>query len=121
MSLKEDVVKNFGDNIILNGNAIIDTKNVIIPFSPSLDIVLNGGIPEGSFVVLTGQPKCGKAQKLTDLIYTPNGPVMLGSIKVGDTICNPNGETSKVIGVYPQGKKDIYRITIMIYGDPVNT
>ena len=27
MSLKEDVVKNFGDNIILSGNAIVDKKN----------------------------------------------------------------------------------------------
>lgn len=110
MSLKEDVVKNFGDNIILSGNALIDKKNVVIPVSPSLDIVLNGGIPEGSFVVLTGQPKCGKAQKLTDLIYTPNGPTMIGSIKIGDEVCSPNGSISKVIGVYPQGIKDIYKV-----------
>lgn len=110
MSLKEDVVKNFGDNIILSGNALMDKKSVIIPVSPSLDIVLNGGIPEGSFVVLTGQPKCGKAQKLTDLIYTPNGPTMIGSIKIGDEVCSPNGSISKVIGVYPQGIKDIYKV-----------
>ncbi|NDG33097.1 hypothetical protein EB118_23900, partial [bacterium] len=70
MSLKDDVTKNFGDNIILSGNAIVDTKNIIIPFSPALDIVLNGGIPEGSFVVLTGQPKCGKTTSSLDFCAT---------------------------------------------------
>lgn len=70
MSLKEDVVKNFGDDIILTGNAIVDRKSVVIPVSPSLDIVLNGGIPEGSFVVLTGQPKCGKTTTSLDFAAT---------------------------------------------------
>lgn len=110
MSLKDDVVKTFGNDIILSGNAIVDKKSVIIPVSPSLDMVLNGGIPEGSFVVFTGQPKCGKLQRLTDLIYTPSGPVMIGSIKVGDKVCNPHGSLSKVIGVYPQGVQDIYEV-----------
>ena len=111
MSLKEDVVKNFGDDIILTGNAIVDRKSIVIPVSPSLDIVLNGGIPEGSFVVLTGQPKCGKDLAITETIYTPNGPTKMGNIKIGDMVCNASGGISKVIGVYPQGKKDVYRVT----------
>ena len=111
MSLKEDVVKSFGDNIILNGNALIDKKCVIIPVSPSLDIILNGGIPEGSFVVFTGQPKCGKFLKLSSLIYTPDGPSTMGKMKVGTVVCTPDGGTARVIGVYPQGKKDIYTVT----------
>jgi RecA/RadA recombinase len=111
MSLKEDVVKNFGDDIILTGNAIVDRKSIIIPVSPSLDIVLNGGIPEGSFVVLTGQPKCGKDLAISETVYTPNGPIKMGDIKVGDIVCNASGGTSRVIGVYPQGKKDVYKVT----------
>jgi recombination protein RecA len=70
MSLKEDVVKKFGDDIILNGNSIVDKKLITIPVSPSLDIVLNGGIPEGSFVILTGQPKCGKTTTSLDFCAT---------------------------------------------------
>lgn len=69
-TLKEDVIKKFGDEIILSGNALIDKKVLIIPFSPSLDIALNGGIPEGSFVVLTGQPKCGKTTSSLDFAAT---------------------------------------------------
>lgn len=70
MSIKEDVTKTFGEDIILTGNAVVDKKLVIIPVSPSLDIVLNGGIPEGSFVVFTGQPKCGKTTSSLDFAAT---------------------------------------------------
>lgn len=84
MSLKEDVVKNFGDNIILTGSAIVDKKVLTIPFSPSLDIVLNGGIPEGSFVVLTGQPKCGKTTSSLDFCATAQrAEYAYGSFKNG--------------------------------------
>lgn len=108
--LKEEVIKQFGDEIILSGNALVDKAVLTIPVSPALDIVLNGGIPEGSFVVLTGQPKCGKLLRTNEIIYTPSGPITIGQIKLGDVICHPNGKTSNVIGVYPQGKKDIYRV-----------
>lgn len=70
MSLKEDVKKAFGENIILSGNAVIDKDLITIPVSPSLDIILGGGIPEGSFVVLTGQPKCGKTTTSLDFCAT---------------------------------------------------
>lgn len=70
MSLKEDVIKNFGSDIILTASAVIDKKILTIPVSPSLDIVLNGGIPEGSFVILTGQPKCGKTTTSLDFAAT---------------------------------------------------
>jgi recombination protein RecA len=70
MALKEDITKNFGDNVVLTGNAIVDKKVITIPVSPSLDIILNGGIPEGSFVVLTGQPKCGKTTTSLDFAAT---------------------------------------------------
>ena len=111
MSIKEDLGKTFGDDIILTGNAIIDKNYVTIPVSPSLDVILNGGIPEGSFVVLTGQPKCGKFLKLSSLIYTPDGPSTMGKMKVDTVVCTPDGGTARVIGVYPQGKKDIYTVT----------
>ena len=58
MSIKEDVKKDFGSDILLSANSIIDRKLVTIPVSPALDIILNGGIPEGSFVIFTGHPKC---------------------------------------------------------------
>ena len=70
MGLQESITKDFGSNIILSGNSVIDKKSLTIPVSPALDIILNGGIPEGSFVVLTGQPKCGKTTTSLDFAAT---------------------------------------------------
>lgn len=83
-TLKEDVIKNFGDEIILTGSALVDKKVLTIPVSPSLDIALNGGIPEGSFVVLTGQPKCGKTTSSLDFAATAQkAEYAYGSFKDG--------------------------------------
>lgn len=73
-SVTKDITKTFGENIILSGNSIIDTKNVIIPVGPVIDILLQGGIPEGSFVVLTGQPKCGKTTTSLHFAATAQDP-----------------------------------------------
>jgi len=81
MSVKEDVTKTFGEDIILSGNAVVDKKSIVIPVSPSLDIVLNGGIPEGSFVVFTGQPKCGKTTTSLDFAATAQRPEYQGDLK----------------------------------------
>jgi len=78
---KDDVTKQFGSDIILSGNSIIDKQNIIIPISPSLDMVLNGGIPEGSFVVLTGQPKCGKTTTSLDFAATAQKQEYQGNLK----------------------------------------
>ena len=69
-TIQDSIKKDFGNNIILKANSIIDQKTMTIPVSPSLDIILNGGIPEGSFVVLTGQPKCGKTTTSLDVAAT---------------------------------------------------
>ena len=70
MSLQDSINKDFGNNIILNATSVIDQESIVIPFSPALDIILNGGIPEGSFVVFTGQPKCGKTTTSLDFAAT---------------------------------------------------
>jgi recombination protein RecA len=59
-SIEKDIIKQFGSGIMRSGSAVIDSELLVIPVSPSLDVVLGGGIPEGSFVTFTGQPKCGK-------------------------------------------------------------
>ena len=70
VALQDSITKDFGANIILSGNAVVDRQCLTIPVSPALDIILNGGIPEGSFVVLTGQPKCGKTTTSLDFAAT---------------------------------------------------
>jgi superfamily II DNA or RNA helicase len=53
----------------------------------------------------------GKAQPIDSIIYTPDGPKTMGEIEVGDIVCTPDGNTAKVLGIYPQGKIPVYRIT----------
>ena len=61
--------------------------------------------------LLNGEPGTGKAQPLDAKILTPNGWTTMGDIKINDDVLTPEGNVSKVIGIYPQGEKDIYRIT----------
>lgn len=56
-------------------------------------------------------PGAGKAQPLYSKVLTPDGFIQMGDVKVGTKIIAGNGETANVIGVYPQGKRDIYEIT----------
>ena len=84
MSLKEEVNKNFGEGIVLTANAVLDAEVLNVPVSPSLDIVLNGGVPEGSFVIFTGQPKCGKTTTSLYLAANAQRPeYAYGSFKDG--------------------------------------
>jgi len=36
----------------------------------------------------------------------------MGDVRVGDAILNSQGDVSHVLGVYPQGEKEIYRVTL---------
>lgn len=53
----------------------------------------------------------GKAQPLDALIKIPGGWTTMGEVKLGNIITASNGEPTVVNGVFPQGLKDIYRIT----------
>lgn len=61
--------------------------------------------------ILIGEPGVGKAQPLDAKVLTPNGWTTMGEIEVGDEVITPSGNITKVAGTYPQGEKDIYRIT----------
>lgn len=81
MTVKEDVKKKFGDEIILSATSVVDKEVLVIPVSPALDIVLSGGIPEGSFVIFTGQPKCGKTTTSLDFAATAQRPEFQGALQ----------------------------------------
>jgi phosphate starvation-inducible protein PhoH and related proteins len=53
----------------------------------------------------------GRAQPVATPVLTPDGFRPIGSLTVGDLVIGSNGKPTPVIGVYPQGKKDIYRVT----------
>ena len=58
--LKKEINKRHDASVLKNANEIVDRDRKIISVSPALDLALNGGVPEGSWVLLSGTPKCGK-------------------------------------------------------------
>lgn len=53
----------------------------------------------------------GKFLENNTKIRIPNGWKRIGDIKVGDKVMAPDGTYTIVDGVYPQGEKDLYKIT----------
>ncbi len=50
-------------------------------------------------------------QPLDAKILTPSGWTTMGEMAVGDEVIGRDGRAKRVVGVYPQGKKQIYRVT----------
>lgn len=63
------------------------------------------------FSLIEGSTKSGKALHVDSNVVTPTGMVRIGDIQVGDRVCDPNGGHARVVGVYPQGEKELYRVT----------
>jgi phosphate starvation-inducible protein PhoH and related proteins len=53
----------------------------------------------------------GRAQPTDAAVMTPTGFRPLGSLRVGDLVTGSNGLPTPVLGVYPQGVKQVYRVT----------
>ncbi|HEY0385587.1 MAG TPA: PhoH family protein [Pyrinomonadaceae bacterium] len=53
----------------------------------------------------------GRAQPLHSLVLTPTGWREMGQLKVGDFVIGSDGRPTLVSGVFPQGKKRVYRVT----------
>jgi phosphate starvation-inducible protein PhoH len=61
-----------------------------------------------SIVFAVGPAGTGKAQPLTAKIKIPGGWSTMGDIQRGDMVVTPNGDTAKVVDLFPQGIKDTY-------------
>jgi len=62
-------------------------------------------------VLLDFEAGLGKAQPLDSKILTPNGWVLMGDVKKGDLVIDGNGKPVEVLGVFPQGKQSVYKLT----------
>lgn len=58
-----------------------------------------------------GTRRFGKALLDSELIYTPYGPKKIGFADIGDIIYGNDGKLTTVVGVYPQGFVDMYKVT----------
>ncbi|MGW0036702.1 PhoH family protein [Gordonia sp. NPDC003376] len=53
----------------------------------------------------------GRAQPVSTRVLTPSGFRPIGDLRVGDEVIGSDGRPTEVLGVYPQGFKDIVRVT----------
>lgn len=65
----------------------------------NVDVVFGGGVLSA-----------GKDQPLYSKILTPSGWKRMGDIKIGDYVMTPFNGKTKVVGIFPQGIKDVFVI-----------
>lgn len=70
------------------------------------------GSDERPMRFIGAQPGFGKDQPLDAKLRTPDGWMLMGDVKIGDYVIAADGIPTKVTGVFPQGVKDVYRITM---------
>ncbi len=75
-----------------------------------LDLETSGFQPS-DFIIIAGRPSMGKAQPLDARVKTPTGWKRMGALRLGDALASIDGAESLVCGVFPQGPRQVYRVT----------
>lgn len=52
----------------------------------------------------------GKGQPLSLVIPTPSGDKKIGDLKIGDEVFGSDGKSTRIIGIFPQGVRKVYKI-----------
>jgi len=53
----------------------------------------------------------GRAQPVDEPVLTPDGFRPIGELRVGDLVVGADGRPTPVLGVFPQGRKEVFRVT----------
>lgn len=110
-----DVISTFGKGSIqlLNDESIVTDIDTFTTGSLELDNCTGiGGFPRGRITEMYGGESSGKAQPLHSKVLTPYGWKNMGDLEIGSIISSPSGGTSTVLGIFPQGVQDTYRVTL---------
>lgn len=100
----EDVFDNI-DNALR-----IDFRETIPTGIEVIDALTGGGLGKGEIGLILTPSGIGKAQGVSSRVITPYGWKLMGDIKIGDIVTGSDGGNQTVLGVYPQGKRPIYKI-----------
>lgn len=58
--VRKQIDKEYGKDVLVDASDISKERDEVLSWSPSLDILLSGGVPEGCWVSISGKPKTGK-------------------------------------------------------------
>ena len=81
-----------------------------IPIQGNIYNQIIDGAKKGTLTVRSAASSVGKALPNSTIIPTPNGKRKVSDIKVGDYLFDAFGKPTKVLGVYPQGRKEVLYI-----------
>jgi hypothetical protein len=76
-----------------------------------MQTIQRGKTPMPPRLLIYGTEGIGKAQPLDAKVLTPHGFVAMGMLNVGDEVIGSDGRPHRVLGVYPQGEKEVFRVT----------
>ena len=62
-------------------------------------------------VILADSMGLGKLEFIDNKVFTPKGRKRIGDLKIGDKVIGSDGKSHNIVGVFPQGEKDLYRVT----------
>lgn len=89
-----------------------DDYRVTIPTGiGKLDEKLEGGLGKGELGVIIGPSSFGKSLTLDTLICCPTGFYAMRDIHLGNYVIGRNGKPTKVVGVFPQGERPVYKMS----------
>jgi replicative DNA helicase len=89
-----------------NGNEFSGVPTGFVDLDKSL-----GGLHNSDLIILAARPSMGKAQPLDTNIKTLDGWKKLSELVTGDSLASIDGKQSLVQGIFPQGQRQVFRIT----------
>ena len=71
---------------------------------------ITNGWQKSDLIILAGRPSMGKCLTVSSLVYTNDGYIKIGDAEIGKQILGSDGLVYEITGVFPQGKKSVYRV-----------
>jgi len=72
---------------------------------------LTAGLQPSDLILIAGRPSMGKAQPLDANVKTATGWKRMGELRMGEELASTDGRRSRVRAIFPQGVKQIFRVT----------
>ncbi|MGR0482580.1 MAG: replicative DNA helicase [Candidatus Electronema sp. V4] len=73
---------------------------------------MTAGLQPSDLVIIAARPSMGKAQPLDAQVLTTAGRFKrMGELRLGDELASIDGQPSRVTGIFPQGVRQVYRLT----------